>query len=323
MTSPQVAASEPIIRRALPAPASSRRVAYVQLALLALVWGVHWPVVKAGLQLMPPFTYGTLRVATSLALVVGLLAARRELRLPPRGDLGVVLLVGLGQIGAAIVLMNLALEVLPAGRSSVLVYTSPFWAALIQAAFLGVGVSPREAVGIAFGLTGIGILLNPSVIDWSDPAELAGSLALLASAAITASTVILLRYHPWRSTPFRLQPWQLLVALVPITVLAATIDAGAPVEVSPTTVLIVLYSGPLATGFAYWASQSVSRSLSPIATTMGLLAAPVIGLISSAILLGETVSTIDLVGFSVTVAGIAVVSVVGRPRTAEQRQPAA
>lgn len=302
--------------RVPPAPASTRRVAFVQLALLALVWGVHWPVVKAGLQVMPPFTYGALRVATSLVLVVILLGARRELRLPPRGDLGVVLLVGLGQIAAAIVLMNLALEVLPAGRSSVLVYTSPFWAALLQATFLGVRISPREAAGIALGLLGIGVLLNPTVLDWGDSGELAGSLALLTSAVITAVTVIVLRYHRWSSTPLRLQPWQLLVALVPLALLAATIDAGAPIEVTPTTVLIVLYSGPLATGFAYWASQSVSRSLSPVTTTMGLLAAPVIGLVSSSILLGEAVSALDLVGFSVTVAGIAIVSYVAPRRAA-------
>jgi drug/metabolite transporter (DMT)-like permease len=300
---------------------ADRRAAYVLLVLLALVWGVHWPVVKAGLHELPPFTYGALRLASALLVVVAVLAARRELRLPPRADLGVILVVGLGQVAGSIVLINLALEVVPAGRSSVLAYTSPFWAALVMAAVLGTRIRLRVAAGILLGLLGVTILLNPTLLDWTSPGELVASLALLGSAGLTAVAVVSVRYHRWHLTPLQVQPWQLLAAFVPVSLLAAILETPTTLGVSPAAIPYVLYSGPLATAFAFWASQRVSRALDPTVTTMGMLATPVVGLVASSLLLGEVVSPLDLVGFFLTIGGIALVAVGDRRAGAAAAQP--
>jgi drug/metabolite transporter (DMT)-like permease len=289
--------------------ATSRRTAYLLLVLLTLVWGIHWPVVKAGLSELPPFTYGAFRVGSALLVVALLLALRGRLRFPDRADIGVILLVGLGQIGGSIVLINLALEVVPAGRSSVLAYTSPFWAALVLASVLGVRVGRRVIAGIALGLIGVTILLNPTVLDWEDPGEIAGSLALLGSAALTAVSVVAVRYHRWHSTPLEVQSWQLLVALIPIALLAVALESPRLSAANAGAGVYILYSGPLATAFAFWASQAVARVLSPTLTTMGMLATPIVGLVASSILLGERISAADAVGFGVTMAGIAIVAV--------------
>ncbi len=303
----------PAIEGAAPSiPGGDRRAAYVLLVLLALVWGIHWPVVKAGLHELQPFTYGALRLASALFVVVAVLAARRELRLPPRADLGVILVVGLGQVAGSIVLINLALEVVPAGRSSVLAYTSPVWAALVMAAALGARIRLRVAAGILLGLLGVTVLLNPTVLDWTNAGELVASLALLGSAALTAVAVVSVRYHRWHLTPLQVQPWQLLAALVPVGLLAVVLETPTTLGVGSAAVPFVLYSGPLATAFAFWASQRVSRALDPTVTTMGMLATPVVGLVASALLLGEEVSPVDLVGFFLTVAGIAVVAMADR-----------
>jgi drug/metabolite transporter (DMT)-like permease len=74
----------------------------------------------------------------------------------------------------------------------------------------------------------------------------------------------------------------------------------------------VIYSGPIATAFAYWLSQSISRSLSPLATTMGFLAVPVVGLASSWVMLGEPLTLLDLAGAATTFVGIVVVSTYSR-----------
>jgi drug/metabolite transporter (DMT)-like permease len=138
---------------------------YLLLVLLALVWGVHWPVAKIGLRDLPPFTYGAFRVATGLAVIVALLAARRGLRLPDRHDVPVVLSVGLGQMAAGIALMNLALPLVSAGRSSILVYTMPLWVGLFQLGTLRAGGAGRQVGGLVLGLSGIALLLNPQAID--------------------------------------------------------------------------------------------------------------------------------------------------------------
>ena len=43
---------------------------------------------------------------------------------------------------------------------------------------------------------------------------------LLLSAVAHALAIVTVRYHRWHSTPLRLQPWQLLVAAVPLALAA-------------------------------------------------------------------------------------------------------
>ena len=290
---------------------------YLLLICLALVWGVHWPVAKIGLRDLPPFTYGALRVATGLAVIVGVLVARRGLRLPDRRDIPVVFSVGLGQMAAGIALMNLALPLISAGRSSILVYTMPLWVGLFQLPALRAGGAGRQVGGLLIGLAGIGLLLNPLAIDWGSSGQLLGSAALLVSAVLWAATTIHLRRHDWHGTPLDLMPWQLLVALIPLAVVALVFEAGSPIHWQPTAVAAVLYSGPLATALAFWLSQSISRLLSPLATTMGFLAVPVVGLASSWVILGEPLTMLDLLGAATTFLGIVLVSAASSARDLE------
>jgi drug/metabolite transporter (DMT)-like permease len=282
---------------------------YLLLVCLALVWGVHWPVAKIGLRDLPPFTFGTLRVATGLAVIMVVLAWRHGIRLPSRHDMPVVVSVGIGQMAAGIALMNLALPLVAAGRSAILVYTMPLWVALIQLPALRAGGAARQVAGLFVGLAGIIVLLNPGAIDWESPGELLGSAGLLLSAVLWAATTIHLRHHQWRNTPLDLMPWQLLVALVPLALAALVLDAGRPIHWEPVAVAAVLFSGPLATALAFWLSQSISRSLSPLATTMGFLAVPVVGLAASSVMLGEPLTALDLAGALTTFLGIVLVSI--------------
>jgi len=295
---------------------------YLLLICLALVWGVHWPVAKIGLRDLPPFTYGALRVATGLAVIVGVLVARRGLRLPDRRDIPVVFSVCLGQMAAGIALMNLALPLISAGRSSILVYTMPLWVGLFQLPALRAGGAGRQVGGLLIGLAGIGLLLNPLAIDWGSPGQLLGSAALLVSAVLWAATTIHIRRHDWHGAPLDLMPWQLLVALVPLVIVALVFEAGRPIHWEPTAIAAVLYSGPLATALAFWLSQSISRSLSPLATTMGFLAVPVVGLASSWVILGEPLTVLDLVGAATTFLGIVLVSASANARDREPAEAA-
>lgn len=293
---------------------------YLLLICLALVWGTNWPIAKIGLRDLPPFTYGVLRVAGGLVVIIAALAFRRALSLPDRRDVPVIVSVGLGQMAAGIAFMNLALPLVAAGRSSILVYTMPLWVGLFQLPTLLAAGAKRQLAGLLVGLVGIGLLLNPQSIDWQSQGQLLGSAALLVSAALWAVTTIHLRQHEWHGTPLRLMPWQLLVAMVPLLAFAVIFDAGKSIRWEPVSVAAVLYSGPLATALAFWLSQSISRSLSPLATTMGFLAVPVVGVASSWVLLGEQFTALDVAGGAITFVGIVVVSMAARATGSSNRE---
>jgi drug/metabolite transporter (DMT)-like permease len=290
----------------------SRKAALVLLALVSVVWGLHWVVVKIGLGYIPPLTYAVLRLATGLATALVILGSQRRLRLPPRSDVPIVLSVGLVQVAAGILIMNLALQVVPAGRSSVLVYTMPLWVAVLLALWFRIRPRPNELVGLALGIVGLVLLLNPAAIDWTAPGAMAGTTALLVNAVLWAAVTIHVRRHTWTATPLDLQPWQLLVALVPMIAVALLFERGQAIDWQPITVLVLLYSGPLATAFATWASQSITRSLGPQASATGFLAVPVVGLAAGWLILGEQLGPLDIAGFAFVLGGVAVTALVGR-----------
>jgi drug/metabolite transporter (DMT)-like permease len=284
----------------------SRAAALALLALLTLIWGVHWVVVKTGLQYLPPLTYASLRVATGLVTMIGLLAAQGRLRRPDRANLPIMATVGLGQIGAGVAIQVLALQVVPAGRSAVLLYTMPLWVAVLLALGFRLRPSRPELVGLILGLTGLAALLNPAVIDWQSPVELLGTLGLLLNSVIWAGVTIHVRRHRWTQAPLDLQPWMLLLALVPLVVMAVLLEPGRAIRWEPITIGILLYSGPLATAFAYWASQAITRSLGAQASGTGFLATPVVGLVAGAVLLGESLGVADVIGFVLILGGVGV-----------------
>jgi drug/metabolite transporter (DMT)-like permease len=289
-------------------------VAYGLVVILALVWGVHWVVAKTGLSYLPPFTYGVLRVAIAAGALAVVLGVQGRIKLPSRRDVPVVLAGGLGQIAAAIILMNIALQSLPAGRSALLAYTTPLWVVVLQVLVLRARPSSREIGALGFGLFGIAILLNPTAIDWHSSGALAGSGMMLLSAVIMGATILQLRHHHWDGSTLDLMFWELVVALVPLGLLALIFESGEPIHWQAQAVFCVLYSGLLGTAFAYWASQSIQRTLAPLASALCFLAVPVVGIVAGAVLLGEEIGLVDLAGFAATFVGIGLLSLYGLGR---------
>lgn len=290
--------------------------AWLLLVGLVVVWGSHWVVVKVGLETIPPFTYGVLRLLGGMVVLAALMAMAGRLTRPHRTDLPIIVSYGLLAVGLGIVMMNLALPHIPAGRSSILAYTIPLWVVPIMLVVSRVLPTRAELVGLVLGLVGLVLLLNPAAIEWGSSGALLGSLLLVVGAFGAAIALVHVRSHPWQGTPFDTQIWQLLVALVPMLFLMLLLEGSELGSVSwdLPTALAVLYSGPLATAFAFWASQMIVRALGPMTTGIGYLGAPVVGVIAGILVLGETLTALDLAGVVVTGLGIIVVLLAQRPR---------
>ena len=210
--------------------------------------------------------------------------------------------------------MNLALEFVPPGHAAVLSYTSPLWVAVIDAAS-GRALGRREWAGVGLGVVGIVLIVNPLTLAATGEGLL-GSAMMLASAIVWAATIMYLRRHRWHATPLELTPWELLLALVPLALLAIVLDGGRPIDPTWQAAVTLLYSGLLATAFAYWAMQTIARSVPPLVATLGLLLVPVVGLVASTVALGEPLGPIDLAGIATCLAGIALVTTARRAGSA-------
>jgi drug/metabolite transporter (DMT)-like permease len=282
--------------------------AYLLLAAIIVLWGANWPIMKVGLQAIPPFWFAVSRLALGAATLFAVLAATGRLVVPRRGDWPVVVSVALLQMAAFLTLVNFALLNVDAGRAAILAYTTPLWVTPVAVWLLGERLNARKALGLALGLSGVAALFNPLGFDWSETEVVAGNAYLMLAALGWAGAILHVRGHRWVSSPLQLAPWQMLVALPILFVLALLFEGEVRIAWSPDLVAILLYNGIVATAFCFWAAVTVQRSLPAISTSLGLLGVPTAGVIFSTVTLGETLSATRVGGLALIVAGMALVN---------------
>ncbi len=286
--------------------------ALLLLATLVVIWGANWPIMKVGLQLVTPFWFAVARLVLGALTLVVVLACKRRLRLPPRADLPVILAIGLLQMALFLALVNLALQIVPAGRSAVLAYTTPLWVAPGAVLLLGERMTRGRSIGLALGLGGLLVLFNPLDFPWSEGQALLGNAMLLVAAAGSALSILAVRRHRWTAPALDLIPWQMLVAILPLTVAAYILEGPPDFAWSRDVLLLLAYNGPLATGLCFLISITLQLALPAVTVSLGFLAVPAFGVLASTLALGEPLPLSLLFGMALILAGLLAVTVPAR-----------
>jgi drug/metabolite transporter (DMT)-like permease len=295
----------------------SRRTAWLLLATVIVLWGANWPVMKVGLGYLPPVSFAATRLLLG-ALTVALVAAwRGELQRPARQDVPVVLGVGLLQMAGYLGLVTFGLQYVPAGRSAILAYTTSLWVVPMASMLLGERLSGLKLAGFCLGLGGVLVLFNPFGFDWTDPDVILGNGLLLLAALLWAILIVQVRGHRMAGSPLSLAPWQFAIGALFLVPLAVVLEGGREWDWSPTLVAILVYNGPLATAFCFWAMITITRSLPAITTSLSSLGVPVFGLVVSALTIGEPLTATNVGGLLLIILGLACVTLSdSRPRRA-------
>lgn len=279
------------------------------LAAIVLVWGANWPILKIGLDHAEPVWFAVLRMVLGIVSFAAILVPTGRLRWPARADWPLILSVGLLQMAAFSALINLALTMVPAGRSAILAYTTPLFVAPGAMLFLGEPMTRARLAGLGLGLAGIMVLFNPFAFDWSEARAWLGNGMLLAAALAWAGAILHVRRHRWHGTPVDLAPWQMLVALPPLVVLAWLVEGAPDAEYTdPEFLWVAAYNGPVATAFAFWAAVTVNRMLPALTVSLAFLCVPVAGVLFSVWWLDEALSLSNLAGLVLISAGVAAVA---------------
>jgi drug/metabolite transporter (DMT)-like permease len=278
----------------------------VLLALLILSWGVSWPAVKVGVAVVPPIWYACFRYAIAAVCLFALVAARREAAVPPRADWPLVAVSGVLQMAAYSALASLALTILPAGRASVLAFSTPIWVVPLAAWWLREPASRAALLGTGLGLLGVLAIAVPALgPDGGGPLL---AYAMLVGAAVSwAISIVFVRAHRFTASTLALAPWQMLVAACLLLPVALVVE-GVPRPVGASGAASLAFVGPVATAFAYWAVVEVGRQVRAAVLSMALLATPALGILISALVLGEHVGVSLIAGVLLIAAGIRLVT---------------
>jgi drug/metabolite transporter (DMT)-like permease len=293
----------PVLTAARPV---SHRAAVAMLVVVVIAWGLAWPVNKLILEALSPLWTAAIRAAIGTLALFAIAAATGRLVVPPRADLPVVLSISLLHMVGFVVLSSIGLQLVSTGRSVVLAYTTPLWIVPGARVFLGERITARRALGAVMGLLGLAALFNPLAFDWSDRLAVLGNLALLGAALCWAASILHIRGHRWRSTAFELAPWEGLLATVVLMPAALAVDGWPAVRWTTQLTLLLLYGGIPGMAIAYWATAVASRGLPAVTMSLGLLAAPLLSILTATVALGEPVSAALIAAVVLIIGGVAV-----------------
>jgi drug/metabolite transporter (DMT)-like permease len=257
------------------------------LFLIIMLLGCNWPVMAIALESFSPLWMSVFRLLSAAVTLLVVATIRGRVRTPSRQDVPIVLSIAVFRLGVATALVFIALQFVPPGRSSILVYTSALWAVPISALFLKEHPARVVRVGLAAGIVGILFLFEPWRFDWSNEKVLIGHVLLLLSAVIVAFVTVHIRAHDWHASPLDLFPWQLAGAALLTAVVAFVVEGPPAVEWSLPVSVNILYQGVFVSGIGTWGEITVSRSLPAVTTHVGLIGVPAVGLISSVLVVGE------------------------------------
>jgi drug/metabolite transporter (DMT)-like permease len=273
---------------------------------LMVVWGLSIPATKIALADFPPLTLTAVRYLVAAPLFAILMRGRP---LPSRREM--VTLAGLGLLGidAGQILQSLGVLRTSSSIATVLSATSPMFIAGFAAVILGQRIALRHLAGMAVALAGVVAVAGER---GGGDSSLAGNLLVLSSTASIAAYYVLASGLIGRHGVIVVAGWSCIFGTLGMLPAAAWEMTAAPVHPTAASVLIIVYLGALVTVAGLWIWLETLRVVPARVAASSQFLQPLIGVGSSAWLLGEHVGLGFAAGAALVLAGIALAVLPGR-----------
>src|SRR3954451_22805929 len=193
------------------------------LAITSVGWGFNWPVTKYLLSELPPLTLrGSTGVIGAALLALLAVMAGQSMKVP-RAIWPRLILAGVLNVTAWMVLMGLGLLWLRASEAALIAYTMPVLASLLAWPVLGERPTVLRTLALVLAFAGLSAIMSGNGVDAS-MAKLPGILMVLGGSMCFALGTVLAKKLPITLPPFSAAAWQIGIGCVPILIAGLAIE---------------------------------------------------------------------------------------------------
>ena len=260
---------------------------YLLVVGISVFWGVAWPIMKIALLEIPPWTFRTLTLGCGAVGILILAKSGGQKLSISKNEFLPLLLVSMLNVTGWHLGSAFGISHMQAGRASIVGFTMPLWATIAGSLVLKEKITIPKVFALLLGLTGLFILLQPQLISVGN--KPIGVFFMLAAAISWGMGTVLLKYFKWTMSTMLLTGWQLAVGSLPVIAGTVFFEPSPTIsQLSIKAVLALIYVIAFPMLFCQWAWFSVVGIFPASVAAISTLTIPVIGVLSSALVLGES-----------------------------------
>ncbi len=272
------------------------------MATLCLIWGFNFVVMKLGNGVFPPGEFAALRFLTGAFVLLGVCLVKK-IPLPNKSDVKWLVLCGLFQTTYFNIAIQVSLNYISAGLTSVLTYSMPLFLSIMAHRWIpGEQLTARKTFGILIGIVGLFIAMNVK-----EGGSFFAVLLALSSAISWAIANLLFKLKLKHCDTIQFTTWQMTIGEVGLFLYTFSFEhVEYHWEFMP--VIYILFSGVIASALAFVLWNQILKNTKASNASISLLLVPIVGIISGYIFLDETLSIITLAGILLVLVGIWIVN---------------
>jgi len=278
---------------------------YILLLLLTtFLMGIAFPIGRIGLDYAPPFLLMAFRYLIAGGMMAVLVARRRQ----PRGIQWLqASVIGLLQTTGVMGCCYFSMRWITSSESAILTFVNPLLVIVLGTLFTGAVYRIGQWFGVAVGFAGVAITFGFHV------ALSPGTFICLAGAVCFAGATLLIKRWGAAFDTMVLTAYQMLAGGLALLILSAAAEKPAfEVNASSVTVLLLLALFCSIVQFSGW--YYLLRQGDAAKTSSFLFLAPLFGVLTSWLLLGEQLHMYVAAGGAFICAGIFLVNREGRKK---------
>ncbi len=261
---------------------------------------------KQGISYIPDLYFAFLRAILGGLLLFGVMVLRGSFKKPK--NFKNVFILGVLQTTGFIGLTVLALNFAGAGKTAILVYSMPFWLMLFSWKVLSQKPDTKEIISNVFAFLGLLMVLEPWRLDISHMNSVMGNALAILSGVFWAFSVIWQKTHKDLNEDLLVvNAWQMFLGSF-LVLLIAIVFEPFHVNFNKTLVFSVLYNAVLANALAWLIWSYAVKKLHSGIMGLTMLLAPIIGMISSMLILKERMDIFEIIGSVLIISGIFIIT---------------